>query len=277
MLRIIADTIRAKTLTASLIPVLTSHFIFNGTLWVTLFAALSACSIQIGTNLYNDAQDLKSGVDTTERLGPKRATHLGIASPETVKFASHLFFIISVLLGIPLVIEGGLPVLLVGILSVFLGYAYTGALGVNLSRSGIADLAVLIFFGIVPLTVLSYIHTGVVKESAWLFGLGFGFLSNALLSINNIRDLKTDKIAGRKTVPIRIGEKKAKILTALQVILGVVLPSIIAPLTLISLTLGAYLVYRILFLENCNKTLGLSGLLHLVVGILIIANGTNLD
>jgi len=277
LLKIIADTIRVKTLTASIIPVLVAHFIYDGQLWVTIFALLSACFIQIGTNLYNDVKDFESGVDTSYRIGPKRATHLEIVSPKTLKITSHGFFLVSILFGIPLVIKGGVPVLFVGLLSVFLGYAYTGALGINLSRSGIADIAVIIFFGVIPLTVLSYLHTDVIKGSSWLVGLGFGFLANVLLSVNNIRDLDTDRKAGRKTIPIRIGQKKARILTSSQMILGILLHSFVAPITIASSILGVYLAYRILFLEDWNKTLALSGLLHLLVGILIITHGTLLD
>lgn len=277
MTKVILDTLRVKTLTASLIPVVVAHFIFDGNVWITIFAALSACFIQIGTNLFNDAQDAVSGVDTSERIGPKRAIHLGVLSPKITRLLSHISFAVAILFGIPLVVEGGLLVVGVGLISVFLGYAYTGAFKVNLSRSGLADLIVVIFFGIVPMVVLSYIHRGEILDSAWYMGLGFGLLANTLLTVNNIRDLKTDKVAGRKTLPIRIGERTSRLLCAFQVLVGVLLLSSQVTLVLLAVFPGFYLIYRILYLEDWNKTLALSGLLHSLTGILIIVSGLRLD
>jgi 1,4-dihydroxy-2-naphthoate octaprenyltransferase len=277
MLSVLANTIRIKTLTASLIPILVSHFLYRGSFWITTFAALSACLIQIGTNLFNDAQDAITGVDTSERLGPKRATHLGLASPKTIKLLSHVCFSLAVLFGVPLVVEGGWLVVGVGLSSVFLGYAYTGAFNINLSSSGLADLVVIIFFGIIPIAVLSYLHLGYVAKGAWFIGLGFGFLANTLLTVNNIRDLKTDQIAGRRTVPIRIGERGSRLLCAFEVLAGVLLLSSQVTVVLLALFPGFYLIYRILYLNDWNKTLGLSGLLHSLSGILIIFSELYLD
>lgn len=277
MLKIIIDTIRVKTFTASLTPVLVAHFLYEGQVSITIFAALSACFIQLGTNLYNDAKDSELGVDTSERLGPLRAVHLKVISTKTLKSWSHISFLVAVIFGVPLVIKGGVVIFLIGVVSIFLGYAYTGAFGVNLSRSGFSDIAVIIFFGVIPLTALSFLYTGKIPESSWIIGTGFGLLANVLLSVNNIRDLKTDKTAGRKTVPIRLGERNARIFASLQVIFGTLLLLLETPMGLISAALGVYLVYRIMFLNDWNKTLALSGLLHFVSGILMVISGLYLD
>lgn len=261
------NTLRIKTLTASFVPVVVAHFIYDGKLWITLFALLSACFIQIGTDLFNDAYDSVTGIDTDKRKGPLRAVHLSIITPGKLRLLSHLSFLLAVIFGIPLVIKGGVPIVVIGLISVAFGYLYS----VNLSRSGLADLAVIIFFGIIPLTTLSYLHTDLIFDSAWIAGLAFGLYANVLLSINNIRDLETDKVAGRKTIPVRVGSRKAKALAAGQVILGMTLFGLVSSATLLVSPLGIMVILKIFRGDDLNKTLTLAGLLHLLTGIVLSA------
>ena len=122
---------RFKTLTAALVPVMvatalcmkTQLFFEN---WVSLYALFSAFSIQIATNLLNDAIDFKKGADTETRLGPQRVTQSGLLSEKQVWLMGLLFLAIAVVFGFPLVLRGGLPIVLLGLCSLFLAYGYTG-------------------------------------------------------------------------------------------------------------------------------------------------------
>lgn len=205
---------RPKTLTAAIVPIMVAmsyaYFKTGDIAWgISICALLSSLCIQIGTNFVNDAQDFKKGADTEERLGPKRVTQSGDFTYKTVMVAAALMFAGSVAFGLPLVIAGGAPILLIGLVSVLCGYAYTAG-PFPLAYRGWGDAFVIIFFGVVPVLGMIFLNTGEWHVEAALPGLQIGLLAAVLIAINNLRDVKTDEAVGKRTMAVRLGVKGAK-------------------------------------------------------------------
>ena len=206
---------RPKTLSASLVPIIATVGLVKGTghsieWWIVICALFSSFSIQIGTNLVNDAMDFKKGADTEKRLGPTRVTQQGLFSFKQVMTAASLFFLLAAAFGIPLVIQGGWPILLIGAVSILMGYAYTSG-PMPLAYHGLGDLFVIIFFGLVSVGGLYFLLTGHYAWPAFVVGLQIGFLSTVLIAINNLRDMKTDVLANKKTLAVRLGLTGARL------------------------------------------------------------------
>ncbi len=200
---------RPKTLTASLVPIVATTGMVRGlgyqiNWWIVCLALFSSFCIQIGTNLVNDAMDFKKGADTPDRLGPVRVTQKGLFSFKQVMLAASLFFTAAVFLGIPLVLQGGMPILIIGTVSIIMGYAYTSG-PMPLAYHGLGDLFVILFFGLVAVGGLFYLLTGRYTIDAFILGLQIGFLSTVLIAINNLRDISTDILANKKTFTVRLG------------------------------------------------------------------------
>jgi 1,4-dihydroxy-2-naphthoate octaprenyltransferase len=275
---------RPKTLTAALIPVicataLVKAFDFDIKWWVTLCALFSAISIQIGTNLINDAMDFKKGADTSERIGPKRITAQGLVKPKIVLFFGGLAFVIALLLGVPLAFEGGVPIIIIGVLSIICGYAYTAG-PFPLAYRGLGDIFVVLFFGLVAVCGVFFLHTKVWSPAAFVAGLQIGFLATVLIAINNLRDIAGDTKAGKKTLAVRLGTRFVR-----QEIIFLITSSFVlnifwwdngfrwaAVLPLLTLPLGIFIAFQVVRTdpsERYNKFLGQSAGLHLLFGILL--------
>lgn len=214
MLKVWWLAIRPKTLSAGVVPILlaTALAYTEGQTvvwWVTVCSLISAICIQIATNLFNDAIDFKKGADTKDRLGPKRVTQSGLVSPRAVYIMACLALVVATILAIPLVVKGGLPVLLVGAVSLFLAYGYTGGPW-PLAYLGLGDLFVILFFGLFAVGGVYYLHTETVSVSALVLGLQIGLLSTVLIAINNLRDVDQDRLANKKTLPVRFGVQIAR-------------------------------------------------------------------
>lgn len=175
------------------------------TAFITLLCGIG---IQIVTNFVNDIYDFKKGVDKEDRLGPERVVAKGIISVQQMKVATIIVATITLLLGIYLVFLSDYIILIIGIVSLFLAYGYTAG-PAPLSYLGIGDLFVLIFFGVVATTGTYYIQTGVWSNEVFWMSLPLGFFAMNILAVNNIRDVKSDKRAGKLTLPVRIGIKNA--------------------------------------------------------------------
>jgi 1,4-dihydroxy-2-naphthoate octaprenyltransferase len=206
--------LRPKTLTAAVIPVLVATGLaeaLRGQVlwWVTLFAILSALMIQIATNLFNDAIDHEKGADSETRLGPARATQSGWLSGTRVKWVAGAFLVLATVLGLPLVIHGGWPVLTVGLVSLALAYGYTGG-PFPLAYRGLGDFFVVIFFGIIPVSMTLALHTGLWPAAGFVAGLQIGGLAAVLIAINNYRDAPEDAKVGKRTLAVRLGDVGAK-------------------------------------------------------------------
>ena len=199
---------RPRTLVAGFVPVAVGSAVAwrdgRFSLLPALGALIGALLIQIGTNLFNDAYDFKRGADTGDRLGPPRATQQGWLTPEAVMRGAVVCFALAFLVGLYLVSVAGWPLLVVGLVSLLAGYAYTGG-PFPLAYHGLGDLFVLVFFGLVAVGGTSFVLTQTVTPLALLAGVPIGALGVALLAVNNVRDVKTDTAANKRTLVVRLG------------------------------------------------------------------------
>jgi 1,4-dihydroxy-2-naphthoate octaprenyltransferase len=200
---------RPKTLSAAFVPVMVGTALAGAAgfpiRWsLALFAVLGAGAIQIGTNLYNDVLDHERGADTHERLGPVRVTQAGLLAPWQVRLAAGMSFLLAVACGIPLVLAGGWPILVLGLLSLLFGYAYTGG-PLPLAYNGLGEVFVLLFFGCGAVGGTFWLHAGRLIPAVAVAALEVGSLACALLSVNNLRDIDEDGRAGKGTLAVRLG------------------------------------------------------------------------
>lgn len=200
---------RPKTLTMSVVPMILGTLLADIS-WSQInwflagCACLSSLCIQIGMNYVNDGFDGQKGVDTPERIGPKKITQSGIATPKQVLTVGFCFFALAAISGLPLIYFGGPIFALIIAVSITCGYIYTGG-PYPLSYNGIADIFVLTFYGFVAVASAAYLQQGYVGWKALLAGAQLGLFANALMAINNIRDLKEDRKAHKKTLAVRFG------------------------------------------------------------------------
>lgn len=207
-------TARPKTLSAAIVPVLVATALVRGegrpvTWWISICAVLSAILIQIGTNFVNDALDFIKGADQETRLGEARATQSGWFSARGVLGMAAGFFFAALLLGIPLVWVGGWPILVIGLVSLAMGYAYTGG-PFPLAYVGLGDLFVVLFFGLIAVGGVFYLQTGTIDAAALVAGLQVGLLATVLIAINNLRDLEQDALVGKRTLAVRLGPRRGR-------------------------------------------------------------------
>jgi 1,4-dihydroxy-2-naphthoate octaprenyltransferase len=221
---------RPKTLTASLSPVLLGTGLAASfspepvPLHLAALALASALCIQVGTNLVNDAQDFEKGADTAERLGPTRVTQSGLLRGRHVMIGAGAFFVLAALLGLPLILAGGIPILVIGTLSLIAGYAYTAG-PFPLAYLGLGEVFVMLFFGVAAIKGMAYVLTG---QGLWpwaeVAALQVGLQSSALLAVNNCRDIEGDRRVGKRTLAARFGLRFARIeiaaLVAVPYLLG---------------------------------------------------------
>ena len=195
--------------------------------WLSAFlAAVGAVLIQIGTNFSNDYYDYFRGVDKKERLGPLRVTQAGLVKPETMKRATILIFSLAFISGLYLIYRGGWPVLIIGLLSILFGILYTAG-PYPLGYNGLGDIFVLIFFGLVAVGGTYYVQALEINKLVLLAGLSPGLFSTAILTVNNLRDIYTDKKAGKKTLAVRFGEDFARLEYLISVVIACLIPLIL--------------------------------------------------
>ncbi|MDX9857680.1 MAG: 1,4-dihydroxy-2-naphthoate polyprenyltransferase [candidate division Zixibacteria bacterium] len=203
---------RPKTLPAAVAPVFIGTvmaYVDGGFhLWAAVAALCGALLIQIGTNYANDYADFVKGTDTAERVGPVRITQAGLVSPTAVRNAAILIFGLAFLIGVYLVYRGGWPVVVIGLSSILFGALYTSGPS-PLAYNGSADLFVLIFFGPVAVGGTYYVQTLAITESVLVAGLAPGLFSVAILTVNNLRDIDNDRVAGKRTLAVRFGRSFA--------------------------------------------------------------------
>jgi len=199
---------RPRTLPAAAAPVIIGialAFYENKiNLFIAIFTLMAALLIQIGTNFANDYFDFIKGTDTDKRIGPVRLIQAGLIKKNEMLAAFIIAFIAASVLGVFLVIRGGYPVLLVGIFAIIFGILYTAG-PAPLGYIGLGDIFVFIFFGLISVTGTYYLQTLKINPVVLIASLAPGFLSVAILTANNIRDIKTDKEAGKRTLIVRFG------------------------------------------------------------------------
>ena len=275
---------RPPTLPAAVVPVLVgtglaigaSHF--KPVIFVlTLVASLL---IQIGTNFANDYYDFKKGADTVERIGPARITSQGMVNARQVLVAAMLTFGVAAVVGVFLIYSGGIPILVIGIASILAGIAYTGG-PYPLGYHGLGDVFTFIFFGVLAVVGTYYLQTGTVTTAAFVASLPVAFLVTAILVVNNVRDIDTDRKAGKMTLAARFGRRAARREYAVLVVGSYLFPVVMLimhsttwylfwlPLVTIPIALG--LVSTVSSNTGgpaLNKALKGTGQLHMLFGLL---------
>ena len=218
---------RPKTLWVSVAPVaIGSAMAFEGGglhILSAVSALLGAVLIQIGTNFANDYFDHHKGADSQGRLGPTRVVQAGLVSSSAMKTAIIAVFALSALPGAYLVWRAGLPIVVIGALSILFGILYTAG-PYPLGYVGLGEIFVIIFFGPVAVGGTYYVQTLNISLPVLLSGLAPGLFSVAILTVNNLRDVKSDHRAGKKTLAVRFGAKFSKIEYLLSIVMACLIP-----------------------------------------------------
>lgn len=274
---------RPRTLGAAVIPVLAGTALAFATHscdpFLTILIMVAAVLIQIATNYFNDALDHAKGADTAERLGPIRATSAGLLSPRAMMTGGAVCLLVATVLAIPLVLHGGWPIFALGIISLVLAYAYTGG-PIPLAYLGLGEIFVILFFGLFAVAGTYYLNALEWSPAALLAGLQIGLHSSLLLAVNNLRDLKTDRAAHKRTLAARFGLAFARRETAALVITPFVLGLLWLPLgffwafllPLMTLPLAWWLARACLAAEpdrSVNQLLAQAAALHAAFGLLL--------
>ena len=221
-MRIWVMAARPRTLPAAIAPVLVGtaaavQWVGHLPRWGAFFAALvGSIFIQIGTNLANDYSDAKRGADSADRLGPVRVTSAGLVTPQRVMRATWIAFAVAVACGIYLASLAGPVILLVGVLSIAAGVLYTGGPR-PYGYAGLGELFVFLFFGLVAVNGSYYVQLEQLDFLPFGLSVAVGMLSTAILVVNNVRDLETDRRAGKRTLAVRLGRDRTRRLYVLLV------------------------------------------------------------
>ncbi len=211
---------RLRTLPLAFAPVIAGTGVASVTggsnLGLAFLALLVSLFLQIGVNYANDYSDGIRGTDAF-RVGPLRLTGSGSAKPEAVKFAAFAAFGLAAVTGLVIVVlTEQWWMLFVGLLAILAAWFYTGGKS-PYGYSGFGEVAVFVFFGLVATIGTSFIQTSVVSEISVLSGIGVGLYATAVLLVNNIRDIETDKLAGKRTIAVLMGTRLSKLVYLLMV------------------------------------------------------------
>jgi 1,4-dihydroxy-2-naphthoate polyprenyltransferase len=278
---------RPATLPAAIVPVVVgtaggtapfgSRAIIGGSF---LLALLTALLIQIGTNFANDVFDFRRGADTTERLGPLRVTQAGLLSPRQVLVATYLTFGLAALIGLYLVVfaGGGAFILAIGGLSILAGLAYTGGPW-PIGYHALGDVCVFIFFGLLAVVGSAYLQVPLVMSLDLWAAIPVGCLVTAILVVNNLRDIQTDRSVGKRTLAVVLGKRNTRLEYAVLVVVAYLTPLLLWLqghlgaffwLPWLSAPLAIWLVRYVSRTEGrpLNLALKRTGQLHLAFGLL---------
>jgi len=221
---------RPRTLPAAVAPVLVGTalagfaHVFHPLRFVA--ALLGAIFIQVGTNLSNDYSDARRGADSDDRLGPVRVTAGGLVPPRQVLVATYASFAMAMLAGAYLIAVAGWALLLVGLASILAGVLYTGGPR-PYGYEGLGEVFVFLFFGIVAVAGSFFVQVKALDWEAFALAVPVGLLASAILVVNNVRDIDSDRRAGKRTLAVRLGRDRTRTLFAAIVYLAYVL----APVT----------------------------------------------
>jgi 1,4-dihydroxy-2-naphthoate octaprenyltransferase len=235
VIRIWVMAARLRTLPAAIAPVLvgTSLARTESTFRAGAFIAalLGAIFIQVGTNLSNDYSDARRGADTEDRLGPVRVTAGGLVPPRQVLIATYVTFGLAVVCGAYLVYVAGPALLAIGAASILAGVLYTGGPR-PYGYEGLGEVFVFLFFGIVAVTGSYFVQVEKLEWEAFALAVPVGLLAAAILVVNNVRDIDTDRRAGKRTLAVRLGRPGARTLYSLMLLVAyVTLIPVVFPLS----------------------------------------------
>jgi 1,4-dihydroxy-2-naphthoate octaprenyltransferase len=277
---------RPRTLPAAIAPVLVGTALagFGHVFHPLRFLAalLGAIFIQVGTNLSNDYSDARRGADTDDRLGPVRVTAGGLVPPKQVLVATYVSFGLAVLAGIYLVVVAGWLLLVIGAASILAGVLYTGGPR-PYGYEGLGELFVFLFFGVVAVAGSFFVQVKHLHWEAFALSVPVGLLAAAILVVNNIRDIDSDRRASKRTLAVRLGRVRTRWLFAAVIYLAFLLAPItwifgpVKPwvmLTWLALPLATAIV-RIVRTRtdgpSLNGALARSGMLQLAFCVLLSA------
>lgn len=285
---------RPKTLSAAAVPVMIgTAFAWRNTSeqfnWIpAILCLLFAWIMQIDSNLVNDYFDFKKGNDDETRLGPKRACSEGWITSDAMVWGILITTLLGCMTGIPLILYGGLEMVMVGIACVVFCFLYTTLF----SYHGLGDILVLLFFGTIPVCCTYYVcmplHQQIPTGEVIASSIACGLAIDALLIVNNYRDIDNDRSNGKITLAVRLGESKTR---RLYESIGYIAAGIMIILVFFDLyqtdkfipTYAIYLIYIILHRQSyqemkrinkgakLNQVLGLTARNILVFGILSVA------
>lgn len=271
---------RPKTLLAGVIPPAVAFAYAFGrtgeTPYFYLFLCiLGALFIQVATNFFNDVIDHEKGADT-KRVGPTRVSASGLVPVERVKKWAWSCVILAGLVGFPLIIRGGWPFLVLGLISLYLSYGYTGG-AASLAYRGLGELFVFLFFGLFSVMGSYYLYTLQVDYDSFLLASMFGLLATTFICVNNLRDRETDREVGKMTLATRFSEDTYKGFIIATIFIPYGLLFFFKDFKFIYLVLGglvpAFKLVKIVIMEKrerLNLGLKFSGI-HLVVFSLLVS------
>jgi 1,4-dihydroxy-2-naphthoate octaprenyltransferase len=273
---------RPKTLLAAVVPVMVGSALAISQNQFTFIYSIVAlfCSIliQVGTNFTNDLYDYLKGADNKDRKGPERVLSSGLISPLEMKIAIVLVFSMAFLLGLYLVFSVGIVVLIIGVLSITAGLAYTAG-PYPFAYNGLGDVFVFAFFGIVGTMGTYYLHVQEFTLLSFLISQPVGALITNILVINNYRDIDEDREAQKNTLVVKLGKRFARFQIIFSIILSYIILIILytqynfnfwifLPLSTIPI---AYVQIKMLYTlkgTQLNKTLELSAKYAALFGLL---------
>lgn len=244
-------------------------------------ALLGALLLQLLANFANDVYDFEKGADTAARRGPLRVTQAGLVKPRSVKLAMLWTILLSLLAGAWLVRVGGWPIVALGLASIAGAVGYTGGKK-PLGYLGLGDLLVFAFFGVAAVTGTVYVQAGTWEPAALAWSVPLGATCTAILVVNNLRDVDTDVVAGKRTLAVRFGRSfaRAEYAACWGLALGtavlaaiwegqwfLALPVLVAPAAIRLVAL----LRRSEAAEDLNRALGATARLHLAYGLLAAA------
>ncbi len=276
---------RPPTLPAAVVPVLVGTAAGSDLAHVRwgpfLGALLASLLIQVGTNFANDYSDFHRGADTPDRLGPVRITASGLVAPRQVFLAATVTFGLAALVGLYLVSVGGWPILAVGVFSILAAVAYTGGPW-PFGYHGLGDLFVFVFFGLLGVAGSAYLQTLTATPLAVAASIPVGMLVTAILVVNNLRDVQTDRAVGKRTLAVILGPRATRWEYALELAVAYLVTPLIwlaglkqsswawSLLPWLTLPLAWSLVRTVWTVEGrpLNRALAGTGRLHLLFGLL---------
>lgn len=275
---------RVRTLPAAVAPVLVgtalavTDDVFRAGAFVA--ALLGAIFIQVGTNLSNDYSDARRGADTEDRLGPVRVTAGGLVPPRQVLVATYVTFGLAALCGGYLVAVSGIELLFVGIASIAAGVLYTGGPR-PYGYEGLGEVFVFLFFGVAAVAGSAFAQLEEWPWEAFVLAVPVGLLAAAILVVNNVRDMETDRRAGKRTLAVRLGRERTRGLYAAMVylafplaqlpwVLGSLSPWLLLPLVVLPLAVPLVRTVRThTDGPTLNEALARTGLLQLAFCVLL--------
>jgi 1,4-dihydroxy-2-naphthoate octaprenyltransferase len=215
---------RPRTLPAAISPVLagTAVAVYDdgAVWWKALLALVVALALQVGVNYANDYSDGIRGTDA-DRVGPMRLVGSGTASPGAVKRAAFLAFAVAAVAGLVLAATTAWWLVVVGALCVLAAWFYTGG-SKPYGYLGLGEVMVFVFFGLVAVVGTTYVQTQEWRAAAWYAAVGIGAIACAILVANNLRDIPTDRGAGKITLAVRLGDGRTRLFYVLLMVLALV-------------------------------------------------------